>query len=71
MAADAFRLSGIPDWDAWNERMVRGESNNEARRERVPVIFPEPKLAKLGSIYEIQRQMGESYYEGGVEKYDE
>ena len=71
MAADAFPLSGIPDWDAWNERMVRGESSNVARLEKVPVIFPEPKPSKLGSIYEIQRQMGESHYEGGVEKYDE
>ena len=71
MAADAFPLSGIPDWEAWNERMVRGEPTNEPRLEKVPVIFPEPKPARVGSIYEIQRQMGESHYEGGVEKYDD
>lgn len=70
-AVDAFPLQGIPDWDAWNSRILRGEPTSVARMEALPVIFPQPQPDRVGSIYELQRSMKESHYDGGTSKFEE
>jgi ectoine hydroxylase-related dioxygenase (phytanoyl-CoA dioxygenase family) len=61
-ALDAFPLSGIPDWDVWNDMILRGEPTFEPRLEKVPVHFPLPMPDRVGSIFELQTQMKKSHY---------
>ena len=68
-AVDAFPLKGIADWDAWNARILRGEPTSVPRMEALPVTFPQPEPSNVGSIYEIQRSMNKSHYEGGTAKF--
>jgi ectoine hydroxylase-related dioxygenase (phytanoyl-CoA dioxygenase family) len=62
MAADAFPLRGVPDWDEWNSMIVRGSLTYEARLEKVPVYVPFPLPDKASSIFAIQEAMKKSHY---------
>jgi hypothetical protein len=62
MAADAWPLTGVTDWDEWNSRILRGEPTDEPRLEPVPVRVPYPKHERAGSIYEVQSVMKKSHY---------
>ncbi len=53
-AVDAWPLKGIPDWDSFNDFIIRGEPTNQPRMVDVPVRMPEPYAEKKGSIYEVQ-----------------
>jgi len=58
-AIDAWPLSGVPDFAAWNELILRGEPTSEFRMERMAVKMPQPQPERRGSIYEIQTQLRE------------
>ena len=53
-AVDAWPLKGIPDWDTFNDFILRGEPTNQPRIVSTPVRMPEPYSEKKGSIYEVQ-----------------
>ena len=53
-AVDAWPLKGIPDWDTFNDFILRGEPTNQPRIVSTPVRIPEPYSEKKGSIYEVQ-----------------
>ena len=62
-AVDAFPLSGIPDWEKFNDNIVTGEATMEPRLTPVPVRIPLPVAPFAGSIYENQRSLGNRYFE--------
>jgi len=53
-AADAWPLSGIGSWDAFNDNLLRGEPTNVPRMADLPVRMPHPEAERAGSIYENQ-----------------
>ncbi|MCP4385037.1 MAG: hypothetical protein GY798_27100 [Hyphomicrobiales bacterium] len=59
-SADAFPIVGsaVPfhSIEAFNDRMLCGETTLEPRVASVPVRIPQPPPKTEGSIYEIQRQ---------------
>ena len=56
-AVDAWPLLGCGDWEQFNARILRGEPTNQPRVEKVPVLIPEPKHERQGSIYEVQTKL--------------
>ena len=62
MAADAWPLMGVPDIDAFNARMICGQTTYAPRLEAVPVRLPLPAARNLGSIYENQAELGQRYF---------
>ena len=63
MAADAWPLMGVQDLDAFNSRMICGQTTYAPRLEAVPVRLPLPAAQKLGSIYENQAELKRRYFE--------
>lgn len=61
-AVDAWPLKGIPDWDSFNEFIIRGEPTNQPRMVAAPVRMPEPYSEKKGSIYEVQSLLENPLY---------
>lgn len=62
-AADAWPLSGVKDWDAWEGDMLRGDVTNQPRLEDVPVRMPLPAHPEGGgSIFELQEKMKQSHF---------
>ena len=65
-AADAWPLvadAQPKDWEAWNGRILCGESDPVVpRMEAVPVRLPLPGPRFTGSIYETQRDLKNSYF---------
>ena len=53
-AADAWPLRGVPDIEAWDTKLLRGEPTLHPRVEANPVRIPLPGIVKGGSIYENQ-----------------
>jgi phytanoyl-CoA hydroxylase len=53
-SGDAWPLMGVPDWDAYHARLLRGEEVDEPRMEHVPIRIPLPKSMPQGTIYELQ-----------------
>ena len=41
-AVDAWPLKGIPDWETFNDTIIRGEPTNQPRMVAAPVRMPEP-----------------------------
>jgi len=69
-AADAWPLvadAQPKDWDAWNGRILCGESDPVVpRMNAVPVRLPLPGPRFTGSIYETQRELKNSYFGGAA-----
>lgn len=65
-AADAWPLvaTGQPtDWESWNDLMLCGETDPiEPRVTAVPVRLPLPPARNQGSIYEVQRGLGNAFF---------
>ncbi len=53
-AADAWPLLGVPDLQAFDARIVRGEPVSRYRVREMELSIPLPKPERQGSIYEIQ-----------------
>jgi ectoine hydroxylase-related dioxygenase (phytanoyl-CoA dioxygenase family) len=64
-AMDAWPLSGIKDYDGFNDAIVQGEPSNIPRVEPVPVRMPLPPSLKSGSIYESQTALKKSTFGRG------
>ena len=62
MAADAWPLLGVADFDAFNKRLLAGKPTIEPRLTAVPVRMPLPPAANQGSIYENQSSATRSYF---------
>ncbi|MBY8977247.1 hypothetical protein KHP62_15620 [Rhodobacteraceae bacterium NNCM2] len=65
-AADAFPIYYSYEWEAFNDRLLRGEAVDIPRYDPLPRKIPQPVLKAVsdsltGSIYEAQSQL-----EGGV-----
>ncbi len=58
-ALDSWSLQGYPDYDTYLATILRGPPCQRPRLEAVPVIIPEPKPARAGSIFEIQEALQE------------
>jgi len=56
-ANDAWPLLGIPNWEDFNARILRGDPVQAPRVEPVPVRIPLPPPPTVGSIYEVQTHM--------------
>ncbi|MBM3264878.1 MAG: phytanoyl-CoA dioxygenase family protein, partial [candidate division Zixibacteria bacterium] len=54
VAIDAWPLTSIGTWDAFNSNILRGEPIHCPRMTATPVRMPYPPAERLGSIYEIQ-----------------
>ena len=67
MSADAFPVMGaMTTFDGigeYNDRMLCGDTTLEPRLERVPVRIPQPQPGEYGSIYEIQKALGNRGFE--------
>ena len=61
-AVDAWPLKGIPDWDTFNDLIIRGEPTNQPRMVAAPVRMPEPYAELKGSIYEVQSLLENPLY---------
>ena len=61
-ATDAWPLKGIPDWETFNDTIIRGEPTNEPRMVAAPVRMPEPYAELKGSIYEVQSLLDDPLY---------
>ncbi|MDA0712013.1 MAG: phytanoyl-CoA dioxygenase family protein, partial [bacterium] len=61
-AIDAWPLSGVSDYGAFNASIVQGEPSNIPRVEPVPVRMPLPPPVKSGSIYESQTVLQKSTF---------
>jgi len=58
-AGDAWPLLGVKDWERFNgKELLQGEPSVEPRMVNVPVRIPLPPPERVGSIYEIQTQLG-------------
>ena len=64
-AVDAWPLKGIPDWDTFNDLIIRGEPTNQPRMVAAPVRMPEPYAELKGSIYEVQSLLDNPLYAKG------
>ena len=53
-ASDAFPVLGVPDYEAFNARLLRGEPMTSYRSKSMDVRIPLPWPEKKGSIYEMQ-----------------
>jgi hypothetical protein len=62
-AADAWPLVGVPDYAAFNAKLITGEPTITPRLEQVPVRMPLPPSPKQGSIYENQTTAKNRYFE--------
>ncbi len=62
-AADAWPLSGVPDYDEFNSRLITGKPSNAPRLAEVPVRMPLPKPLRVGSVYEIQATMKQRFFD--------
>ncbi|MBI4552495.1 MAG: phytanoyl-CoA dioxygenase family protein [Candidatus Latescibacteria bacterium] len=56
-AIDAWPLTGVSDWKAFNDCIMRGEPTHQPRLVPVPVRIPLPPAERGGSIYEVQTLM--------------
>jgi ectoine hydroxylase-related dioxygenase (phytanoyl-CoA dioxygenase family) len=63
-AVDAWPLSGVPDLDAFNAHILRGEPTFAYRLTAMVARIPRPQPARVGSIFEIQTQLKESVFAG-------
>jgi len=66
LAADAFPIFGkdvLPSWDAFEGNLLCGSSTLTPRIEVNPVRAPQPQPPTTGSIYEIQKAMGNRAFE--------
>jgi len=63
MAADAWPLLGVKDFDDFNRRLLAGAPTIEPRVTAVPVRMPLPPAAHQGSIYENQSGAKRSYFQ--------
>ena len=61
-AIDAWPLKGIPDWETFNDTIIRGEPTNQPRMVAAPVRMPEPYAELKGSIYEVQSLLDDPLY---------
>ena len=62
-AVDAWPLGGVGDWDAFNERVLRGEPTFEFRLEAMAVRTRLPAGPRAGGgIYELQRPLKEKVF---------
>ena len=62
-AADAWPLSGVPDYAAFDSNMVRGEPTREYRQlTHTAVRIPSPPPPRVGSIFELQTQLKETVF---------
>ncbi|MBL8700256.1 MAG: phytanoyl-CoA dioxygenase family protein [Alphaproteobacteria bacterium] len=61
-AADAWPLAGVPNYAAFNDRLVAGEPTYVPRLTPVPVRMPMPAAPKQGSIYENQSVFKNKYF---------
>lgn len=53
-AVDAWPCNGVPDLEAFNTKILRGQPTSVYRVETMNIRVPFPKHARGGSIYEIQ-----------------
>lgn len=63
-AVDAWPLSGVPDLDAFNGSILRGEPTFEYRMTPSNARIPRPQPPRTGSIFEIQTQLKEPVFAG-------
>jgi phytanoyl-CoA hydroxylase len=63
-AVDAWPLSGIASWDAFNGNLLRGEPTSVARMIDLQVRLPYPGPERPGSIYEIQTVLKQTLFAG-------
>jgi ectoine hydroxylase-related dioxygenase (phytanoyl-CoA dioxygenase family) len=63
MAADAWPLLGVKDFDDFNRRVLAGVPTIEPRVTAVPVRMPLPPAERQGSIYENQSAAKRSYFQ--------
>ena len=63
MAADAWPLMGVKDFDDFNHRLLAGVQTIEPRVTPVPVRMPLPPAERQGSIYENQSVAKRSYFQ--------
>lgn len=63
-AVDAWPLAGVPDFDAYNAKILRGESTSVARMIDLQVRLPVPGPERPGSIYEIQTVLKRTVFAG-------
>lgn len=61
-AADAWPLLGVPNYDDFMDRVVRGTQTNVPRMVPAPIRMPYPRGAHEGSIYENQRGSARRYF---------
>ena len=66
-AADAWPLMGIPSFEDFNGRMVRGQPTIEPRLADVPVRMPLPPSPFQGSIYENQKASSKRFFARAAE----
>jgi hypothetical protein len=63
-AADAFPIGlSIGDLDTYNAQIVRGTPQQPRTTDQPPVRLPLP-VRKVGTIYEVQKQLRESAFAG-------
>lgn len=65
LAADAWPLLGVNDYDDFNARLLRGQSGVVPRIEPVHARIPLPKPSRAGSIFETQEYANPSAFAGG------
>ena len=63
VAADAFPLLGITDWDEFNARLLVGSATVVPRTVPCPIRMPYPPALNQGSIYENQTVVAHRYFE--------
>ncbi|MBT3789158.1 MAG: phytanoyl-CoA dioxygenase family protein [Alphaproteobacteria bacterium] len=61
IAADAFPLMGISNFEEFSENLLSGETSCVPRLEAVPVRMPLPPAQYQGSIYENQRTVASGW----------
>ncbi|MBM3459026.1 MAG: phytanoyl-CoA dioxygenase family protein [Armatimonadetes bacterium] len=62
-AVDAFPVLGVPDLDAFNARIWRGQPTSTYRVKQMDIRLPLPKHPRAGSIYEIQTPLRHRSFE--------
>lgn len=63
-AVDAWPLAGVPDLDAFNNNILRGQPTLDYRLTAMNARIPRPQPARVGSIFEIQTQLKEVVFAG-------
>ncbi|MBI2192082.1 MAG: phytanoyl-CoA dioxygenase family protein [Planctomycetes bacterium] len=61
-AVDAWPLLGVPDWNAFNACILRGEPTREPRLTPIPIRIPRPYPERSGSIYEVQTYLEKPFF---------